>query len=124
MRACTRLATYVLVLELSTSPQQLRTSLNPALYAPRPSMTNSVVGGIHWKGLRGGDWNDLLQLLDDGSLANVSGVEYMIDACEMSSNRRIENTMGIGDYADSPLPSPFGRWQHYEEPSFPALTIP
>ncbi len=73
-------------------------------------MTNSVyVWSIHWKGLPDCDRNDLLQLLDDGSLANVPGAEYMIDAFEMSSNRRIEYTMGIGDYADSTLPLPSGR---------------
>jgi hypothetical protein len=32
-------------------------------------MTNSVCGGIHWKGLRGGDRNNLLQLFDRGSVA-------------------------------------------------------
>jgi hypothetical protein len=87
-------------------------------------MTSSVVWGIHWEGLRGGDWNDLLQLLDYGSLANVPLVEYMIDAFEISWNHRIEYTIGIGDYADSTLPLPSGRWRHYEEPLFPAVTIP
>jgi len=45
MHACMRLTTYVEVLELSTSSHQLRTSLNPALHALRPSMTNSVCVG-------------------------------------------------------------------------------
>ena len=36
------------------------------------------------------DWRDLLQLFDHGSIANVPGVEDMIDAFKMSSNRRIE----------------------------------
>lgn len=31
----------------------------------------------------GGDGRDLLQLLNNGSLANVPGVEYMIDASEV-----------------------------------------
>jgi hypothetical protein len=42
--------------------------------------------------LRGGNRNDLPQLLDDGSLVNVPRVEYMIEAFEMSSNHRIEYT--------------------------------
>jgi hypothetical protein len=50
-------------------------------------------------------------------------VENVIDAFKMASNRRIEYNMGIGDYADSTLPLPFGTWRHYEQPSFPVLTI-
>ena len=38
----------------------------------------------------GGDRSDLLQLLDHGPIANVPGVENVIDALKMSSNRRIE----------------------------------
>ena len=38
----------------------------------------------------GGDWSDLLQLFDHGPIANVPGVENVIDALKMSSNRRIE----------------------------------
>jgi hypothetical protein len=38
----------------------------------------------------GGDWSDLLQLFDHGLLANIPGVENVIDALKMSSNRRIE----------------------------------
>ena len=37
-----------------------------------------------------GDWRDLLQLFDHGLIANVPGVENVIDAFKMSSNRRIE----------------------------------
>jgi hypothetical protein len=38
----------------------------------------------------GGDRSDLLQLFDHGLLANIPGVENVIDALKMSSNRRIE----------------------------------
>jgi len=38
----------------------------------------------------GGDRSDLLQLFDHGPITNIPGVENMIDACKMSSNRRIE----------------------------------
>ena len=38
----------------------------------------------------GGDRSDLLQLFDHGPIANVPGVENVIDALKMSSNRRIE----------------------------------
>ena len=53
-------------------------------------MNNSVCAGLHWKELRGDDRSDLLQLFDHGSIANVPGVENVIDASKMSSNRRIE----------------------------------
>jgi len=49
----------------------------------------------------GGDRSDLLQLFNHGLIANVPGVENMIDASEMSSNRRIESAMGIGNHSDS-----------------------
>jgi hypothetical protein len=49
----------------------------------------------------GGDRSDLLQLFDHGLIANVSGVENVIDPFKMSSNRRIEYAMGIGDHSDS-----------------------
>ena len=35
----------------------------------------------------GGDRRDQLQLLEDGSLANISGVEYMIDVSEVLHDR-------------------------------------
>jgi hypothetical protein len=38
----------------------------------------------------GGDRRDLLQLFNHGLIADVSGVENVIDAFKMSSNRRIE----------------------------------
>jgi hypothetical protein len=38
----------------------------------------------------GGDRSDLLQLFDHRPIANVPGVEDMIDAFKMSSNCRIE----------------------------------
>jgi len=47
-----------------------------------------------------GDRRDLLQLLDDGPLANVSGVEYMIDRSEVPQDRRVEQAVGIGDHTD------------------------
>ena len=45
----------------------------------------------------GGNWCDPFQLFDHGPIANVSGVENVIDACKMSSNRRIEQAMGVGN---------------------------
>jgi hypothetical protein len=44
--------------------------------------------------------------LDHGPIANVPGVENVIDASEMSPNGRIEQPVGVGDYSDpngSPL---------------------
>jgi hypothetical protein len=38
----------------------------------------------------GGDWRDLLQLFNHGLIANIPGVENVIDAFKMSSNRWIE----------------------------------
>jgi hypothetical protein len=38
----------------------------------------------------GGDRSNLLQLFDHGLIANIPGVENVIDALKMSSNRRIE----------------------------------
>jgi hypothetical protein len=38
----------------------------------------------------GGDRRDPLQLFNHGLIADVSGVENVIDAFKMSSNRRIE----------------------------------
>ena len=38
----------------------------------------------------GGDRSDLLQLFEYGLIANVPGVENVIDPFKMSSNRRIE----------------------------------
>ncbi len=49
----------------------------------------------------GGDRHDLHQRLDDGSLANVSGVEYMIDASKVPQGRRVEQARGIIDHADA-----------------------
>lgn len=54
----------------------------------------------------GGDWRNLLQLFDDGPIANVPGVENVSDASEVSPDGRIEQAMGIGDHAEpngSPL---------------------
>lgn len=43
----------------------------------------------------------LLQMFDDGSLANVPGVEYMIDVSEVFHDRRVEYAVGISDHADT-----------------------
>jgi hypothetical protein len=48
----------------------------------------------------GGDRSDLLQLFDHGPIANVPGVENVIDASEMSPDGRIEQAVGIGNDAD------------------------
>ncbi len=42
----------------------------------------------------GGDRSDLLQLFDHGSIANVPGVENVIDASEVSPDGRIESGHG------------------------------
>ena len=44
-----------------------------------------------------GDWCDLFQLFDHGPVANVPGMENVINTCKMSSNRRIEQAMGVGN---------------------------
>jgi hypothetical protein len=49
----------------------------------------------------GRDRSDLLQLFNHGLIANVPGVENVIDASEMSPDGRIEQAMGIGNYSDS-----------------------
>jgi hypothetical protein len=48
----------------------------------------------------GGDRRDLFQLLDDRPLADVPGVENVIDVSEVSPNGRIEQAMGIGNHSD------------------------
>ena len=49
----------------------------------------------------GGDRSDLLQLFNHGLIANIPGVENMIDASEVSPDGRIESAMGIGNHSDS-----------------------
>jgi hypothetical protein len=49
----------------------------------------------------GRDRSDLLQLFNHGLIANVPGVEDMIDASEVSPDGRIEQAMGIGNHSDS-----------------------
>ena len=44
--------------------------------------------------------NDL-KLLDNGSFANITGVKNVIDALEVSHDRRIEQAMGIGNDSDA-----------------------
>jgi hypothetical protein len=48
----------------------------------------------------GGERRDLFQLLDDRPLANIPGVENVIDVSEVSPNGRIEQAMGIGNHSD------------------------
>jgi hypothetical protein len=60
---------------------------------------STLLVAVHVAG-NGGDRGNLLQLFDHGAIANVSGVENVIDAFEMSSHRRIEEAMGIGNYTD------------------------
>ena len=57
----------------------------------------------------GGDRSDLLQLLDHGPIANVPGVENIIDAFKMSSDHRIESAVGVGNYSD-PNGAPLVHW--------------
>jgi hypothetical protein len=54
----------------------------------------------HLKRLRTGDRSDLLQLLNDGLLANVPGVENLIDPFEMSPDGRVEQAVGVGNHSD------------------------
>ena len=49
----------------------------------------------------GGDRSDLLQLFNHGLIANIPGVENVIDASEMSPDGPIEQAMGIGNHSDS-----------------------
>ena len=58
------------------------------------------MSGIQWKGLRGGDQSDLLQLFDHGPIANIAGVENIIDAFKMSSDHGIESAVGVGNHSD------------------------
>jgi hypothetical protein len=48
----------------------------------------------------GGDWSNLLQLFDHGPIANVPGVENVIDASEVSPDGGIEQAVGIGKHSD------------------------
>ena len=48
----------------------------------------------------GGDRSDLLQLFDHGPIANITGVENIIDAFKMSSDHGIESPVGIGNHSD------------------------
>jgi hypothetical protein len=45
--------------------------------------------------------SDGLKLLDDGSLADITGMKDMIDTPKMSCNHRIEQSMGIRDDTDT-----------------------
>jgi hypothetical protein len=58
----------------------------------------------------------LLQMFDDGSLANVPGVEYMIDGPEVPQDYRVEQTVGIGDHADTENLGCRGMSCHYLNP--------
>ena len=53
--------------------------------------------------MRGDDRNDLLRLFNDGSLANIPGVENVINPFEMSPDSQIEQVMGIGDNHDATI---------------------
>jgi len=56
---------------------------NPFGRIATASIAIDIAGG-------GCDRSDLLQLFDHGPTANVPGMQNVIDAFEMSSNRRIE----------------------------------
>jgi hypothetical protein len=58
------------------------------------------VRDIQWKGLCGGERSDLLQLFDHGSIANVLGVKYGIDAFKIPSNYWIKQAVGVGNHSD------------------------
>ena len=48
----------------------------------------------------GGDWSDLLQPFDHRPIANVSGVDNVIDAFEILLYHRIKEAMGVGNHPD------------------------
>jgi len=48
----------------------------------------------------GGNRRNLLQLFNHRPIANVPGMEDVIDASEMSPDGRIESAMGIGNHSD------------------------
>jgi hypothetical protein len=48
----------------------------------------------------GGDRTDLLQLFDHRPIANITGVENIIDAFKMSSDHGIEQAVGVGNDSD------------------------
>ena len=60
---------------------------------------STLLVAIHVAG-DGGDRSELLQLFDYRPIANVSGVDNVIDACEILSNHRIEEPMGVGNHSD------------------------
>ena len=60
---------------------------------------STLLVAIHVAG-NGGDRGNLLQLFDHGAIANVSGVENVINVFEISSYDRIEEAMGIGNHTD------------------------
>lgn len=48
----------------------------------------------------GGDRSDLLQLFNHRSPADIPGMKYVIDASEVSPDRRIEQAVGICNHSD------------------------
>ena len=64
------------------------------------STSNIVYVTHHGIGLRRGDRSDLLQLFDHGPIANVPGVENIIDAFKMSSDHGIESAVGVGNHSN------------------------
>ena len=48
----------------------------------------------------GGNWCDPFQLFDHGSIANITGVENIIDAFKMPSDHGIESAVGVDNHSD------------------------
>ncbi len=53
----------------------------------------------------GSDRSDLLQMFDHRPIADVPGMENVIDASEVSPDSRIELAMGISEHSDPNVPS-------------------
>jgi hypothetical protein len=60
---------------------------------------STLLVAIHVAG-DGGDRCDLLQLFNHRPIANVSGVNNVIDVFEILSHHRIEEAMGVGNHPD------------------------
>ena len=60
---------------------------------------STLLVAIHVAG-DGGDRSDPLQLFDHRPIANVSGVDNVIDAFEILSHHRIEEAMSVGNHPD------------------------
>lgn len=49
-------------------------------------------------------WSDVLQVIDDGGLADITGMHDMIDMLEMLLDCQVEQAMRVGDDSDAEEP--------------------